>query len=284
MIDNDIEPLIWVHATQTAYIPMLSFVDVILEGEDRFPPWGAKRNFITTWGLDRLRYSSPRKWGIPVNWMWDYGGPTKQPAPQPMPHWKFAQDRAWRGACLLMDIPCAGGDRKARESGYYSDDGRFLAYWDKRNPFNAKTKDCHVSVYRQPDRDLLVLVNAGKTAQVAEFAVDPKKLAAGMTLTNTQITDTDTEKPPKGDSVLKYRGGGGVEMSTLEDLGETADPVLAGFEDDLAEEMGNQAMTPEEREQLWFTDENWKWEAGSLRLRIRACDFRLLQLTRRGGE
>lgn len=68
-IDNGLKPVIWVHSTQTSYIPMLAFVDVMLEGEDRYLAPYDKRNFIVCWGLDRIRFSNAVKWGIPINWL-----------------------------------------------------------------------------------------------------------------------------------------------------------------------------------------------------------------------
>lgn len=60
-LDNGERPMIWVHMTQTLFIPCLSFAEFILDGEAKFLRPGDKRDFMDMWSADRLRFSSPRK-------------------------------------------------------------------------------------------------------------------------------------------------------------------------------------------------------------------------------
>jgi len=282
--DNGMDPLIWCHVTQTAYIPMLSFTDLLLEGEDRFPAWGRKADFIDVWGMDRLRYANPQKSGLTFMWMNKIGNDL--PAPAPMPHWGFKQQRSMTAGLLVHDISdgsnAAGGETRALMPAL--DDATFIGYWDPANPFTSKAEGCVLSVYRLPDRDILVLVNGSDAETVARFELNPDNLPAGWTVGALIVNNLDTQVPPEGEDILTIAKDVKLNDDMIDGMleDESSDSALnqlvGEMEQDQAKEKQMEEMSEEEREKLWFTHTNLKFENGILRARIRRHDYRLFEL------
>ena len=291
--DNGVKPLIWIHMTRTHFIPTLSFADFMLDGEDRFQGWGSSRDFLDCWPLPDLRFNSGRKWGIIPLWMNKVGA--DQPQKVPMPHWEYRQYRSYYAGLFLHDIGNAHGWRKdALEAGVYADNAEFIGYWDPGSPVQvaaaeqpaAKSapaapalppgivKDAPkpaflASVYRQPARAAIVVVNTGKVPGVAVVRIDPARLfAEGVRLADLAIRDCDAYDPPKGEDITRMARPDG--------------PDAAGGDLDDLDKMFAEALEDVERRELEkkgvfvFDDHNFQWTDGLLRLRVRPHDYRLL--------
>jgi hypothetical protein len=273
--DNGMDPVIWVHATQTPYIPMLSFVDTMLEGEDRFLPPNHPSNFILQWGTDRIRYSNAVKWGVPSNWMNKVG----MLKPGGTAHWYFRQRRAYQAALGLCDVrDTAGGDGHSASfasTGLYDDAAEFIGYWDSQNPIRPSTEKCLASVYKFPDRVAALLVNTSAREVVAEVTVDAASIRKHLGTDGFRFDDADTAKPPEDLGALAEAVGKDVVNQVM---GAAEEATAAPEETDHLEE----AMAQEKKQRLakttegMFDEGRFRFEDNALRLKIRPYDYRLL--------
>jgi len=286
--DNGMEPVIWVHATQTPYIPMLAFVDTMLEGEDRFLPPKHPKNFITCWGLDRIRYSNPVKWGVPSNWMNKIGNDIK--VPNTPASWWFLQRRAYQAALALCDIRTeSGGGRNPSfaSAGCYDDAAEFVGYWDPRNPVKSRTEQCYASLYKLPDQIAALFVNASSQGQIADFSVDGDAVRAHFRTRDFTFVDLDLSDPPEDLGALAKSVGDDPEKHVMGAAEEKQDDEGLEQEDDFEETLEKEKQEEkrkemEERGEEIFDDHTLKFEGGDLRLKIRPYDYRLLVI--KGAE
>jgi hypothetical protein len=285
-LDNKVRPLIVTHVTQTPYYPIFAFVDIMLEGEDRY--LGSEketRDFVSTWGIPRLRYASPQKWGVPVQWLPILSPQHLKPSGFPMARWYFQQNRSYMASLLLHDVSAADGGggpyaREAAAAGCLSDDARFLGYWEPDVPVTTAESNAFASVYQLPDRLAVVLVNAAQNERVLDFAVDLARVKARLGTDNFTLRDTDTAVIPPLDKEYADLKSGAVKMKTMEagvpDLSDT-DPSAVAMADNLLENLAadeKKAADPDgdlEYHTLRYRD-------GKLRLRVQGDDYRLLQL------
>ena len=266
--DNGMDPLIWVHMTQTHFVPYLAFCDVILEGEGRFLNPGHKGNFLRSWGLARLRYSSPARWGLATKWMNKIGNDVKPIVP--MPHWFFRQRRAYRAGLMLNDIHM---ERQAdlEAAGCYDDRAEFVGYWDPDNPVVPQTARCYASVYKLPDRVAVVLVNDSGKPLIATVRVDAAKLGLGPLAADTLLVeDCDSEDRPPGEDFLTLKP---PNASALTDAPE--DEELPDLTSEIEEDL---SKTDEQRAADFFQDHNFRRRGDVVELKVRAFDYRLLVL------
>lgn len=285
-LDNGVKPLIVVHATQTPYYPVFAFVDIVLEGEDRYLNSEKEtRDFISSWGVPRLRYASPEKWGVPVQWLPILSVQKLQTSGLPMHRWYFQQNRSYLANLLLHDVSVAAGEgvyyREARAAGCFSDEAKFLGYWDPANPLTPQATNVYASVYRLPRQLTLVLVNANPAEKVVSIALDPAKMKALLGTDRIAVADVDTAVIPPVDPELATLKSG-VKMAAMDkamtdgvggddtELGKLADGMLQQM--DASEKKKNDPDG-------FFEYHNFRYENGVLRLRIQKDDYRLLKVT-----
>lgn len=285
-LDNKVKPRIVVHGTQTPYYPVFSFIDILLEGEDRYlSREGEDRDFITSWGIPRLRYASPQKWGVPVLWLPILSdGKKLESRGLPMHRWYFQQRRAHVAGLLLHDVmPAGAGGPFAKElaaAGLCSDQAAFLGYWEAAVPVTAADPEVYASVYRLPDRLGLVFVNAGKGEKVCTFKLDPAKVKALLGTDAFRLQDADSATIPAIDQEYAELRSGGVKMKALE-AGVTGtkdgDAKLDAQAGGLLQEMDAEEKKANDPD-AFFEYHNFRYENDTLRLRIQRNDYRLLQL------
>ncbi|MFP4028880.1 MAG: glycoside hydrolase domain-containing protein [Candidatus Brocadiia bacterium] len=270
-IDNGLRPRIWVHMTQTHFVPCLSFADFILDGEGRFLGWGDKRDFIRMWGMARFRFSNPKKWGLAQVWMNKIGA--DQDKPVEMPHWIYRQKRSYQAALLAHDIFNVGGILKdAEKAGCYSDRSKFIGYWEPNSPIESEVNQFVGSIYKQEDRTALVVVNTKKDEAIAALKLDPTTIVNGAeTVKDLKVEDADTYNPPEGEDITKVKDPGDPLNGGMESKEEG---VAAGFEDLLAEE--ERREREKERVGFLYDGHNFQWEDGILKLKVKGHDYRLL--------
>ncbi len=272
--ENDLEPFIWLHMTETYYLPILSFADLILDGESRFPDWGSKQSFIGAWGLPHLRHNQGDKWGLIPIWMNKIGN--DKPAPTPMPHWFHRQVRYYHAGLALSDLRNAAGTLPDFEkAGLYRDDVSFVGYWEPNNPLQPQTEGALASLYRDPKSVSVVIVDSlrGEQPRVLSFAIDAAALGIGAKQAgDLRIEDVDSFDPPAGEDISR------LKPPAVPKLGE----AVVGREDalfDLLDEIKADA----ERDPTVFVYDahNFQFENGILTLQVQPHDYRLLRITRK---
>jgi hypothetical protein len=279
--DNGREPLIWVHVTQTLYTPVFAFVDVLLDGEDRFVPWGQQRDFISSWGVDRIRFNNAAKSGLPTVWMNAIGNKLKPAGP--MPKWFFAQQRAYIGLCAATDVwsvddSCGPLRQDLEAAGCADPRVRFHGYWTPGLPLRAEGAAPLVSLYQLPRQVTAVILNPGRDEQVATIRVDEgalrQWLGPGGRLV---IADADRASPPTGEDIQDAIAAARQlqpEAGDAKPGGDTtADLAFAELTATLAAE-NRAAQDP----LAAYDHHNFTYQDGVLRLRVRAHDYRLLTL------
>ncbi|MBF0245526.1 MAG: hypothetical protein HQL31_09695 [Planctomycetes bacterium] len=279
--DNDMQPSIWVHQTQTPYAPHMSFVDFMLDGEDRFQNWASKADFMDCWPVDRMRYSSPAKLGIIQVWMNKIGN--DKPKPKGMEHWFYRQLRSYYGALLLHDIDNCSFDinnlRKLRECLLSAGpEVSFRGYWEPEKALQFKEPGIYTSLFVTSGRTIAFIVNYTRETAVFEAQVNPAAFGiAGLKSDEIKFQDMDDYDPPPGENLLNIKIPEISDVSkTLEsdDLKELQELLDDAVEDDRKNELRDQGV-------FIFGDHNFELKGDTLRLRIRAHDFRVIEVCRK---
>jgi hypothetical protein len=283
-LDNGKTPLIITHVTQTPYYPVFGFVDIMLEGEDRYlSQEGENRDFISSWGLPRLRYANAEKWGVPVQWLPVYSPQNiKLRSGLPMGHWYYRQRRSYAAGTLLHDIlPMAsdiGSHRAAiKAAGCYEDDADFIGYWDARLPVRPADKNLYASAYVLPEHVTLVLVNTDKSPRAVNFEIDADKVRALLGSTAFKLENADEGLMPEEDEALKTLRTGKPETGA--DLDAHSDTATAALADALIAELQAESERAADPDGHLFHD-NFDYKDGMLRLRINSNDYRLIKIIR----
>ncbi len=273
-IDNGQEPLIWIHATGTIFMPTLSFCDFMLDGEDRFQDWGSPRDFLHCWSLENLRHNNGEKFGMIPLWMNKIGN--DKLARVPMPHWFYRQQRSYNAALLLNDITGSGNVIiDAEKAGCYSDESQFVPYWNPACPVKTEPNSAmYASVYLQKDKAAIVVVSLNKDAAEATLEIDAAKLGFGDTpLDKLVIKDCDTYNPPPGEDVTKVAKPKEPDMT--KDEPDELDKLIDNTVKD-ADIKDRKA-----KGEFFYDDHNFQLKDGKIILRVRAHDYRLLTVGRK---
>jgi hypothetical protein len=276
------QPKVAVHVTQTLYYPLFVFADLMVDGEDRFPPWGLKRDFISRWGSRRIRYASATASGVPTVWMNAIGN--KQESPGPMGGWVYREARSFVGLCAVSDVwPLADSThrytRSLQEAGVGLPAARFTGYWAGDNPLRPLASSTAVlaSVYTLPEHLAVVMLNTAKEERVAEFTIDAAAIAK-VVGSDWVVVDADPFDPPTEKDLTDFRrDADGLEpTSDAEAIHTTVESAetLAMLEDVETEiqEEADRAAGPHPE----LDAHNATVVDGVLRARIRARDYRVL--------
>jgi len=277
--DHGKQPLIWIHATNTLFIPCLSFADVILDGEWRFPRWGQERDFVGIWGLNRLRLLSPQKWGIATNWMIKIGNDERRPTG--MAIFEDRQQRAYVAGTAMHDLGrlTFWSNRylnpDGRNSGLliYDDAAKFAGYWAEPTVIRSPDAGVYASVWYTDRKAHALVWNHAKQARVVTLHVTPQNMGWTGSVDRLQISSLATQPPP--DTVdytrLKTPDNPAAELGEGPDDGTEA--MLDMFETELARD-------EKPKPDFDFTDQNLQRIDGGLRVKLRPRDFRLIELRR----
>jgi hypothetical protein len=275
-IDNGLRPRIWVHMTNTHYLPILSFADFILDGEWKFLGWGDKRDFMDMWRMGRFRFSNPQSWGLTQVWMNKIGADEDKPVE--MPHWEYHQRRSYHAMLMAHDITAIGDRLKdAARAGLYSDEADFIGYWESSSPVELEQDRYVASVYRFTDHAILVVVNTSGKTDIAELQLDAKGLLGAQGTGGLMIEDIDTYRAPRGEDITKV-----AKPETPVMPGEEEEDVIDDFENMIEEDRRRE----QERQKrgFLFRDHNFQWKDGTLKLRVREHDYRLLEVRPGTGD
>jgi hypothetical protein len=290
-LDNGVKPLIVTHVTQTPYYPVFAFVDIMLEGEDKYlSSEKESRDFITSWGIPRLRYANGQKWGVPVQWLPILSVQKLARSGLPMARWYYQQNRSYGASLLLHDVAVPGGEglwyREAQAAGCFSDAARFMGYWESAVPVTASESNAYASVYGLPTHLAVVLVNAVQKERVLNFTLDPAKIKALLGTDQFTIVDADAAViPPVDPELVDLKSG--VKLQTLDKAvkeglneGDEGDQALGKLADGMLKDMETKEKKSADPDGF-FEHHNFRHENGVLRLRIQGDDYRLLKIVKK---
>jgi hypothetical protein len=278
--DNGMEPLVWMHMTNTFYMPCLSFADVLMDGETAFPEWGEDRDFLRTWPMERLRFNNPEKWGVATNWMFKIGMAGGMMPNASLRHWRHQQYRALYGGLMANDVGVQFAPVPGIEAtGVFDDEARFVGYWSPDAPLKTDAAEVYASAYVLPaghrgkagPRAVAVIVNRSGGPVVIDIAVDPARLGlGGRPVKDLAITDVDTVNPPPGEDLRRMAKPKVLAGPQPTDDGRT-DDLLQAFEADVDRDVAAKGR-------FQFDDHNFERTEKGLRLQIRPWDYRLIEL------
>lgn len=271
--DHGIDPLIWVHATQTFYLPLCSYADLVLDGEDRFPGLGGKGDFLGYWGLPRLQFNSPEKWGLTMTWMFKAtidGGLV----PAPFKHWHYRQIRAYQAGCLLHDLAISNNrPQSVIKLGAIDDNAKFVGYWQSESPVSSDAKEIITSIYITKNAAGkpcvgAVVFNLSEHPKLAAVKFDLAKLGLAGSAT---VSDIDSMGTPQGEDPTRMVT---PKKMTAEDAAgkDVTTEMFKELENDIDH------PDPSRGEGNWFNDRNFKFENGTLRARVLPRDYRVFLL------
>ena len=273
--DNGVEPLIWLHMTNTFYMPCLSFADILLDGESAFPNWGEERDFLRTWPMDRLRYNNPEKWGIATNWMFKIGlgdGPAPNAG---LRHFGYQQMRALYAGLMVHDVAVQYRRIASLDaSGVFDDAARFVGYWSPEAAVATTTPAVYASAYcldaATPPRAVLVIVNRSGQPTVANLTVDAARLGfKKLPWSRLEAKDIDLWLPPPGEDLRKL-----VKPNPLLDRNILFD-ATTDLIDRLQVDIDQLAAA---KGKFIFDESNHERTPEGFRVRVRPWDYRLIEL------
>jgi hypothetical protein len=277
--DNGMEPLIWMHMTNTFYMPCLSFADVLMDGETAFPEWGEDRDFLRTWPMERLRFNNPDKWGVATNWMFKIGMAGGMMPNSGLRHFQYQQFRALYGGLMANDVGVQFTPVPAVEAtGVFDDEATFVGYWSPGAGLKADAPEVYASAYMLPaghrgkagPRAVAVIVNRSGGPRVVDVAVDPARLGlGGKSVKDVMIADVDAFDPPAGEDLRRM-----VKPKVLAGPQPTGDgrtdDLLKDFEADVDRDVAAKGR-------FQHGDHNFERTETGLRLQIRPWDYRLIE-------
>lgn len=277
--DNGMEPLIWMHMTNTFYMPCLSFADLLMDGETAFPEWGEDRDFLRTWPMERLRFNQADKWGVATNWMFKIGMAGGMMPNSGLRHFRYQQYRALYGGLMANDVGVQFVPVPAIEAtGVFDDEARFVGYWSPEAAITTDAREVYASVYLLPagqrgkagPRAVAVIVNRSGSPRVVDLAVDPARLGlGGKAVADVGIADVDAFDPPEGEDVRRMAKP--KVLTGPQPVGDSATAdLVADFEAAIDRDIAAQGR-------FQFDDHNFERTTTGLRLQIRPWDYRLIE-------
>jgi hypothetical protein len=169
------EPHIIIHMSTTVAIPMLSFADSMLDGEQYQGELDPKDDYLAVVPLDKWRaQNTGLQWGVLPFFLPEFVGPHRR---ERLPTERLmgimlAHDASpwpiWCNAQVVFDVWTA-------VDGFGIAGAEFLPYW-KSNGVSTGSSEVVASVYRKAASALLVVLNAGKADTEVKLTVDPARL------------------------------------------------------------------------------------------------------------
>ena len=305
--DNGVVPHICCHMTNQIYIPQLSFVDVMLDGEAKYSHPGKPTDFLDHWPPDRMRVHHIDKWGVIPKWLgWHVQTPRKDGT---LAAWEYRQNRAWIANLALHDIQWKFGgpydEGAAIEFGLRQPDTVYVPYWDrkglvedvrvKRVPTKTREDDdgdaapeqkppvgpagtdpIYISAWKRPGKCLVLLVNWSDERLEAEVKLSREAMGLGQGSSDQlRVRDVDTYLIPP--ATIDYLTLETPDSTGKEVLLKSEDPTDDFDEEAIEEEFKEDeedALTPEQRRSR-HPDAQYAWQNGILRCPVRRHDFRL---------
>lgn len=181
------DPHIIIHMSVDVNIPMLAFADSMLDGEQYQGTKAPNDDYQTVIPLDKWRAENTGlQWGVAPFFLPEFGGSnrTKLEPTHRLMGLMLAHDCGpwpiWCNSQVVFDAWKAA-DR------YGIQTAEFMPYW-KPNGVKTDTDQAVVSVYQQPGRALLAVLNTAQTEQTVKVSVDPKVLGlkAGFAATDAE--------------------------------------------------------------------------------------------------
>ena len=312
--DHGVVPHICCHMTNQIFIPQLSFVDVMFDGEDKYSSPGKPTDFLDHWPPDRMRVNHVGKWGVMPKWLgWHVQTPRKDGS---LAAWEYRQNRAWIANLALHDIQWQFGGPYSEGGGaafgLREKDTVCVPYWDlqgvaevirvKRARAGKKRADdeedvedeegpqdtpplggpggtgpVYITAWKRPGKCLVLLVNWSDERFEADVKFDRQAMGLGAgPAPEAVVEDVDTYLiPPATVDFLTLKT---PEMTgkeaLLEGAGDEGEPVDEEALDEEFKEEEDEDLTPQER-RARHPDAQFTWKDGILRCPIRRHDFRL---------
>lgn len=197
LIDRRPDAHIMAHMSANVCIPMLSFADSMLDGEQYQGPRAPNDDYLSVIPLDKWRTENTgRQWGVVPFFlpMFAPGDNRKQAYPS-----ERLMGLALAHDCGVWPVWCNTQvifDTWAALDKFGITNATFAPYW-KPNGVTAEQPETVVSVYRKPGTALLVVLNTALIEKRARVRVDPGQLGlregytAYMAVGNARVPLTD---------------------------------------------------------------------------------------------
>ncbi|MCF7855020.1 MAG: right-handed parallel beta-helix repeat-containing protein [Candidatus Pacebacteria bacterium] len=157
IMNEGLEPCIFTHSTDTFMAPAYSFVDLMMDGENRFIRPDNERYFSEIWPLDHFQtMETPHHWGITTIFIPEFHGDWSG-----KPEWKRAQWRSYHGYLLLHDVESYYLKHGWRKTLALDKSARFFPYWlpSVNDHLQCRTDNVLTSAYAQEGKLVLVIFN-----------------------------------------------------------------------------------------------------------------------------
>ncbi|MBS3764058.1 MAG: hypothetical protein KGZ25_12235, partial [Planctomycetes bacterium] len=147
-----------VHSTNDYHLVAMPWIDAVLDGERNWNIEIADEDWVDYYPISRMRaMSSPHNWGVPICWMANIDGGTKEErieAKNVQAQWIWMHD-SWRNPYVrpLTQMPTS-----VLDWGLNDERVVYHPYW--RNPYvESEDEDILVSLWQLPDRVILGVFN-----------------------------------------------------------------------------------------------------------------------------
>lgn len=283
--NRGITPHICVHMTNAPLAPILSFADVMLDGEWQYQSPPDQRDFLDVWPPDRLRVNHIGKWHIIPRWL----GWTTNP-PHHLKAWTYRHQRAWIAGLAMHDMDWRfwgpySRVEDASELRLRDHDTTFIPYWSDQGLARHDHKQLYVCAWKAPrngDRPpvcTVLLVNAGDARiDPAAIRLNTEAMGLGADPDRVKAQDVDPlllDPDQYADDPTQARA---PQSDTLPDL---VQPLTSTGDDrpdnDLEIRAKEDAATMSDRKQ--HPDSRFTWSGGVLRCAVRRHDYRLIRFS-----
>lgn len=277
-------PRIVPHMTWCFEIPALSFCDAAVNGEDRDILFPNEARYTQVWGRDELRImGGSEKWGFVT--LWKSGLSALQAPPgSDTRSWMYWQSRALHGHLFQHRLTPMWADEAHAtftpalgRFGIGRPDERFIADWERGATAHVEAKapeQVMACFLARPDRALLMLTNYAGDDQEVTVRVDAQALFGAPGALSFSDAD-ETLRPPAAKAATKAEVKAARSAAGQDLLGETGNVTEAGALDEL------EGLDPAAKESARLAPQA---EGNSVRVTVRARDFRLLLVTPGAGK
>jgi hypothetical protein len=195
-----------VHMTMTMVIPIYSWADCMLEGENPLEADNGRKDFADLYPpAFSAIMNNPQAWGIVSEHLWNSGANKWMNSLSPEERWKALRPGIGQLALYGNMFPRPNVPEYLNMIAQYhaiyggvSGTERFLPYWDTQGLFKVMTPDVLATVRVKPDRLVVWIMNYARQEQEVSVWLDLPRLltdTASSTLKNCDVFDIETARP-----------------------------------------------------------------------------------------
>jgi hypothetical protein len=206
------EALILNHMSEEPAMPVLSFADLMVDGELYCKQVGEDKSYYNVFSPEWFRAEfMSRQWGPASSFIPQFKRSAQLYVPGTEKFWDTPQAikpyRHFTGYLLVHDAKCwpnFGLDFKniwtIQDKFGWDEKLQFIPYWDKNSPLkvlNPKNPRIMASLYLREGKAMVIIMNDTDNDETVKFEFDPQVLNSGA-ISNVKDAENESRITPKG--------------------------------------------------------------------------------------